>query len=148
MLWSADRCRLAIEHREQHQVENRTAPGCAFLFFSASYIALYCATVTTGLWQSTIRSIFHGDQDDDRRSPLTSVPPVLTRAAAQHRTDGASVVALALGAYQPPRRRRHFDWEKRRNTIASPLRFRSPPVHGVECPGRRQSMGYSMNAGV
>jgi len=141
MFWSADRCRRAIEHREQHQVENRTAPGCAFLFTSASYIALNCATVTTGLWQSRARSILRAIETTGG-NPLTSVPPILARAASQHRTLGTGVVTLALGTYQLPRHRRHVDggngvirWRTHYNSYLL--------VYGVEDSGRRWSMGYS-----
>ena len=125
MLWSADRCRLAIEHREQHQVENRTAPGCAFLFTSASYIALNCATVTTGLWQSTSWSISRGNQDDRRKS---------THKGAIHPCKNCIAISDARG-----RRSRSctgyistvpsqttFDWGELRNTVANQSRFRSP----------------------
>lgn len=49
------RSQEGVGHVEQRQLENLTAPECAFLFISASYIDLNSATVTTGLWQSTTR---------------------------------------------------------------------------------------------
>jgi hypothetical protein len=47
------RSQEGVGHIEQRQLENRTFPGCAFLFISASYNALYSATVITGPWQTT-----------------------------------------------------------------------------------------------